>query len=192
MNARPGADQISFHIGEQALTAQCALHPDFAESHPYGDDQLVPATWFVRVLSEHLNAHPAATPDAPAVEQLAADPAGVLSMAPALPLDEFSREVVARCRWATDINDDDPRGDWPLELRLAVALVLGNTDYLRDMGPGPGYTADQAAELLVRSMPHPPANLRAWIEAIRNEIKPQQPGSPHTPWLPPKQLRLGP
>ncbi|GAA3348856.1 hypothetical protein GCM10020358_68870 [Amorphoplanes nipponensis] len=189
MSARLGTDQISFHVGEHAVTSRCALHPDFTESYPYGHDRLVPATWFVRVLTEHLNNHPAATPDTPAVEQPAPDQAGVLSTAPALPLDEFGREVVARCRWATDINDDDPRGDWPLALRLAVALVLGNTNYLLDMGPGPGYTPDQAAVQLVRSMTHPPANLRSWIEAIRNEIKPPQPGSPHAPWLPPKQLR---
>ncbi|WP_045740303.1 hypothetical protein [Actinoplanes rectilineatus] len=192
MSPRFGADQISFHLGKQAVTARCALHPDFAESYPYGDDHLVPATWFVRVLSDHLNDHPTAIPDTPAVEQPAPDQAAVLSTASALPLDAFGREVAARCRWATDINDDDPRSDWPIAVRLAVALVLGNTDYLGDMGPGPGYTADQAAVLLVRSMTHPPANLRAWIEAIRHEIKAPRPDSGHTPWLPPQQLRTDP
>jgi hypothetical protein len=192
MSARLGADQISLHVGEQAVTIRCALHPGFTKSYPHGDDRLVPATWFVRVLTEHLNDHPAATPDAPAVEQPASDHSGVIKTAGVLPLDTFGREVAARCRWATDINDDDPRGDWPIAVRIAVALVLGNTDYLQDMGPGPGYTPEQAAVLLVRSMTHPPANLRAWIEAVRHEIKAPRPDSGHTPWLPPTQLRTDP
>ncbi|WP_199515909.1 hypothetical protein [Nucisporomicrobium flavum] len=183
MSGRPGADQIAFHIGEQAVTARCALHLDFAETYPYGDDRQVPATWFVRVLADHLSDHPADAPDAPAVEKPAAE---------ASQLDEFEREVAARCRWAMTVNASDPDNSWPDRYRIAVALVLGNLAYLRDMGPGPGYTPEQAAVLLIRGMTRPPANLETWIGAIRDDIKPPPRDGQRGLWLPPTQPRTGP
>jgi hypothetical protein len=43
---------------------------------------------------------------------------------------EFARTLAGRIRWARECNADCPSTAWPLEEQLAVALVLGNSDYI--------------------------------------------------------------
>lgn len=178
-NAVPGADQLYLLIGPSTIAVQCHTHPQYNETHPYdADERRVPGTWVVASMFRHLQDHATATPEAPADE--AAAPIATASTG----LDDFAREVAYRCRWAIDANEGDPDDRWPINYRIAVALVLGNLPYLRDMGPGPGYSPKDAAVLLVRGMTNPPQDLDGWIDAIRKEIR--RPGSEPDQglWLP--------
>jgi hypothetical protein len=177
-NAVPGADQLYLLIGPSTIAVQCRTHPQYSETHPYDADQpRVPGTWVVAAMFKHLQDH-AATAEAPTAE--AAAPVATAGTG----LDGFAREVASRCRWAMDHNKGDPDDSWPINLRLAVALVLGNQLYLRDIGPGPGYSAADAAVLLAQGMTNRPQDLDAWISGIRQEIR--RLGEQATPglWLP--------
>jgi hypothetical protein len=144
---------------------QCHTHPQYSETHPYDDERHVPATWVVSTMSRHLQDHATAPAEEPA------DEADALSATAGAGLDEFAREVASRCRWAMDHNDGDPDDNWSLNLRIAVALAMGNELYLRDIGPGPGYSPQEAAVFLVRGMSSRPQNFDAWISGIRQEIR---------------------
>jgi hypothetical protein len=132
----------------------------------------------VGVLAGHLAQHAAEAAEEPAEEEPAAPAATVP------PLDEFGREVASRCRWALVYNEGDPDNTWPDPYRLAVELVLGNHEYLHDMGDGPGYSPQDAVFLLVSGMTNRPPSIDAWISTIRQEIR--QPGAL---LVPPAQLR---
>ena len=157
--ALPGADAVYLSISADTVTLRCDMHQTYERRYPYGDDGRVPASWLVSALASHMKDH--------------AEPAEEASDQPqttTFDLDPFGREVAARARWATQHNEGDPNDAWPDQYRIAVALVLGNHEYLRDMGPGPGYTPAEAAVLLVRGMTHRPANLDIWIKAVRGAV----------------------
>jgi hypothetical protein len=73
--------------------------------------------------------------------------------------------------WVLRFNDGARDDKWKLPYRLAVALVLLNFEYLEDIGPGPGYTLEQAMLLLYTGMTHPSADLDAWMLAIRDATR---------------------
>jgi hypothetical protein len=160
-----GADAAYLLIGSDSISVGCDLHPDFTESHGFDKDRRVPATWVVSVLASHLKIHPA-PPQEPPAEEPANPTATAVSQ-----LDAFGQTVASHCRWAMAHNDGDPSSTWPVPLQLAVALALGNHLYLSGMGPGPGYTPQQALTLLFEGMPHPPSDADAWIQAIRAESR---------------------
>lgn len=164
-----GADAAYLLIGADSISVGCDLHPDFTEAHGFDEGRRVPATWVVGVLASHLTEH-----SAPPQEPPAEVPVNPTATAVAQ-LDAFGQRVAAHCRWAMDHNDGDPDSAWPVPLQLAVGLVLGNHLYLSGMGPGPGYSPQQALTLLFEGMTHPPSDADAWIQAIRAESR--QPGS---------------
>lgn len=167
MSSRTGAvdgvDGICLLVEGGSVTLRCDTHSDFAESYMYGIDHRVPASWVVGVLTQHLRDH------GPALEEPAGDdPAPVAATASRL--EEFGREVASRCRWAMEFNQGDPDDEWPEEFQIAVALVLGNLDFLRSMEPGPGYTPQQAVLRLWAGIGAPPVDPGVWMAAIRVEI----------------------
>jgi hypothetical protein len=81
-------------------------------------------------------------------------------------LDEFAEETASRCRWALNHNDGHPKGAWSTGEQLAVALVLHDLPHLAAMG----YTVPEAAQRVHDGMMYPPADMNAWLRAIRAEI----------------------
>ena len=158
-----GAEATYLLIGNDSVSVGCDLHPDFTESREIDESRRVPATWVVGWLADHLQSHPAPAQE-PSTEEPVNPPASAVSQ-----LDAFGQTVAAHCRWAMDHNRGDPHKAWPVPLQLAVALVLGNHLYLKDMGDGPGYSPQQALTLLFQGMTHPPADADAWVRAIRAE-----------------------
>jgi hypothetical protein len=176
--AVPGADGVYLSISADAVTLRCDTHADLAVSYPYGDDRKVPTSWVVSVLANHMKNHPAAPADGPSDDETAETATVAVSR-----LDDFGRAIATRCRWAIDTNDGDPDDAWPTADRIAVALVLGNHEYLEDMGPGPGYSPQQAAFRLWSGMAQQPPDIDAWISAIRSEIRGDA-SKPGAPWRP--------
>jgi hypothetical protein len=159
----PGADDIHLRIDAGTVVLQCASHPDFSRAFTFAEDRTVPAVWLAGELSNHLEEH------ALAAEQESADePTGQAAVTSGL--DPFAAEIANRCNWAMRFNEGDPDDKWELPFRLAVALVLLNFEYLEDIGPGPGYTPEQATLLLYKGMTQPPADFDAWMLAIRDAI----------------------
>jgi hypothetical protein len=156
----PGADDIHLRIDVGAVVLWCASHPEFSKSFAYGEDRTVPAVWLASELAAHLEEHVLAA------EQEPAGQTAVMSG-----LDPFSAEIATPCTWAMRFNEGDPDDKWELPFRLAVALVLLNFEYLEDIGPGPGYTPEQAMLLLYSGMTHPPADFDGWMLAIRDAIR---------------------
>lgn len=157
--ALPGADAVYLSISADTVTVRCDMHQTYERPYPYGVDGRVPASWLVSALASHMKEH------SEPIEEASNQPQSTT-----FDLDPFGREVAARARWATQHNEGDPNDAWPDQYRIAVALVLGNHEYLRDMGPGPGYSPAEAAVLLVRGMTHGPANLDTWIKAVRSVV----------------------
>jgi hypothetical protein len=183
----PGADKIHLSIASNgaSVTLRCETHPGFAESCDVGGDREVSATWLVAALANHLAEHSLMPADEPARGQV-----GALSTTPVSGLDAFGRRIATLCQWAIEFNQGDPVGEWPVDEQIAVALVLGNHEYLQNMGPGPGYTPAQAAHRLWSGMAQPPADLDAWITATRQEINlPRQGEPPGKLWRPPPDPR---
>ncbi|MEV6349594.1 hypothetical protein [Actinoplanes sp. NPDC051851] len=172
--AVPEADQVYLWIGDDTVAVRCRVHPDFNEVRAYGPDREVPASWMIGLLARHLAQH---TAEAANEESAAPVTIGV-------PLDDFGREVVRRCRWAIEHGAGDPYIKWPHLYQVAVALVLGNHLHLEDVGPG--YTMDSAASLLVSSMKNPPADIAMWVITIRGNL--QLPGDMWSPSDPPGPL----
>ncbi|MFF5085469.1 hypothetical protein ACFY36_51235 [Actinoplanes sp. NPDC000266] len=156
----PGAENLYLHVSADTAFLRCSDHPELDETHPLDEHRNLPAAWIVGVVARHVKDH-TAEPTAPAA-----------TTGPQL--DPFAREVAARCRWALDHFGGDPDADWPVEIQLAVALVLGNHLYLANMGTGPGYTPERAIFLLHSCMTYKPADMGTWIGDIRAAIR--QPG----------------
>ena len=167
-DAETGVDGVYLVISGEAVVLRCDTHPEFTASCAYGDGERVLARWVVDAFIGHIKDH------APASDCGIADEPIRPATAAVSPLDEFGRTVAVLCRWAMDHNDGDPHEGWATGEQLAVALVLGNHLYLQDMGPGPGYTPEQAVFRLVSGMTHRPPSMDSWIAAIRDEIR--QPG----------------
>jgi hypothetical protein len=173
----------------ETVSLRCDTHPEFVVSCKIGSDRRVPAAWVIGTQGAHLVEHFSLPKEELAEEELAEGEAAEeeperLGAGAVSELDVFGREVVARCRWAIDFNEGDPFNSWPDLYRIAVALVLGNHLYLREMGPGPGYSPEEAAVFLVRGMEHRPADLGAWIGAIRAEVRSPEPARRGDLWLP--------
>lgn len=161
------ADGVHLEIGTdgETVSLRCDTHPEFDVPYKLGPERKIPAAWAIGTLLSHLETH-FSTP----VETPAEDTGSAISAV--AELDEFGREIAARCIWAKEWNQGDPDKTWPDSYQIAVALVLGNHLYLQQMGPGPGYSPAQAAVLLVRGMANPPADLDRWIRAVRNQVIP--------------------
>lgn len=164
-----GVEEVHLWIGDNRVAVRCQMHPDFDESRLFGVEREVSAVWVVGVLARHLtelNA-PAEEPDE---EEDAGEKDTETATGEGSPLDAFAQEVVALSRWAMNHNDGEPDNKWPTPLRLAVALALFNLEYLSDMGPGPGYTWDQAMVRLVHGMTHRPGDINVWFGGIRDAL----------------------
>ncbi|XVU28147.1 hypothetical protein ACQPZJ_14215 [Actinoplanes sp. CA-054009] len=167
-NVVPGAEHLYLHIGDNSGSLRCSDHPELGEAYPLDVQRNLRAAWIVGVVARHLKDHAAesAAPVATAGPQL----------------DPFAREVAKHCRWAIDHHRGDPLDDWPLDIQLAVALVLFNIDYLADIGPGPGYTAETAMLRLFSGEHRPPADPMAWFAGIRDAIAPGVHPDNRGPW----------
>jgi hypothetical protein len=82
------------------------------------------------------------------------------------PPDEFAQDVLRRCRWAQINNHGHPSGVWSTGEQLAVALVLHDHEHLEAMD----YTPTEAAQRVLDGMLDPPADVNAWLAAIRVEL----------------------
>lgn len=78
----------------------------------------------------------------------------------------FGRDILDRARWCLAHNEGHPRGVWSTSERLAVALVLDDTDHLTEMG----YTVEEAQRRVADGMFYPPANLDAWFAQLRDDL----------------------
>jgi hypothetical protein len=79
---------------------------------------------------------------------------------------EFARSLTAQVRWAREHNQGFPSPEWPTKDRLAVALVLGNQDYLTEQG----YRASSALDRVCVGMISRYADRIAWLNAIRDLV----------------------
>jgi hypothetical protein len=78
-------------------------------------------------------------------------------------LDSFGYDIAKRCRWARRHNDGHPSGAWSTGEQLATALVLGDHEHLAAMD----YTPEQAARSVQGRMMDRPADINAWLSAVR-------------------------
>jgi hypothetical protein len=159
----PDVEDMYLRIGSDAIVLACASHPEFHKSFTYGKDRTVPALWLAGVLANHksVRALAAHEPDDEPAGQAAVVVSGLDPFAPKSLLD-----AAGLCA-TTKVTRTDK---WELPYRLAVALVLLNVEHLAGMGPGPGYTPARAMLLLYNGMTHRPADLDAWMLAIRDAI----------------------
>lgn len=76
-------------------------------------------------------------------------------------------DLIRRCRNAIEQHDGRPNGAWSTGEKLAVALVLDDTDYIQAMG----YTALEAAGRVQSGMPEPvPVDICAYLREVQSEI----------------------
>ena len=175
-------DGLYLKIGETEVTVRCHRHPNYtSQAHPYSaTEREVPGAWLVNTIAIHFKVHEG---EAPVEEPVR--PAATVGVG----LDDFGRAVAEKCRWAMDFNQGDPHNKWMTEDQLAVALVLGNAEYLGDMGPGPGYTPETALLLLISAKPQLAPNIDNWISKVRTAIK--RPDAARRPelWMPATEPR---
>jgi hypothetical protein len=79
---------------------------------------------------------------------------------------EFVRGLVGRVRWAKERNDGFPSPEWSTKEQLAVALVLGNQDYLA----GQGYLMSSVLDRVCVGMISRYEDRIAWLNDIRDAI----------------------
>lgn len=82
-------------------------------------------------------------------------------------LDDFGADIVDRCRWALDHNDEHPLGCWSTGEQLAVALVLFDDAHPQRLG----YSRAEAAQRVSDGMSQPPSNFSTWLAAIRERLE---------------------
>ena len=82
---------------------------------------------------------------------------------------EFARTLAGRVRWARECNGGEPFRNWPLEERLAVALVLGNRTYIRMECFS--FPVAMAYAYVGKGRTHPNADLVSWINKIRDAVE---------------------
>lgn len=76
-------------------------------------------------------------------------------------------ELINRCRIAQEQHAGNPDGAWSTGEKLAVALVLDDTDYIKALG----YTALEAAGRVQSGMPEPvPVDICAYLREVQSEI----------------------
>jgi hypothetical protein len=150
-------------IGPSSLSVRCHDHPQFSELRAYTPaTPRIPMDWIAATAQRHLGQHQSGEHGNTADLAGAAGPDGDV-------LDPFQREIAGYCRLA--LNDDKTIGmKWPTAVQIAVALVINEPEHLADMWPH-GYTVEQAAQVLLDSMPHKPRNLVTWLAEIRNSVK---------------------
>lgn len=82
-------------------------------------------------------------------------------------LDDFGRDIAWRCYLATRPGEDGhPFGTWSTGEQLAVAVVLEDGEHLEAMG----YTLEEASRSVQGRMMDPPADMNAWVTAVRYEL----------------------
>jgi hypothetical protein len=79
---------------------------------------------------------------------------------------EFARGLADRVRWAREHNEGFPSPEWPTKERLAVALVLGNQDYL----VAQGYRTSSALDRVCVGMVSRYDYRIAWLNNIRDVV----------------------
>ena len=84
-------------------------------------------------------------------------------------LDAFAADILNRCRIAQTGYGGHPSGAWSGCQQLAVALVLRDWTYVRDYLKFD--TKKEAEDWLAASMANPPADMDAWLDAIRAELE---------------------
>lgn len=76
-------------------------------------------------------------------------------------------DLINRCRIAMEQYGGHPNGAWSTGEKLAVALVLDDTDYITAMG----YTVLEAATRVHSGMAEPvPADICTYLRGVQNEI----------------------
>lgn len=81
-------------------------------------------------------------------------------------LDESAQDTLDRCRIARDRHNGHASGAWSFGEQLAVSLVLNDRRRLAEMG----YTEAEAKRRTADGMINPPADMDAWVAAIRAEL----------------------
>lgn len=79
---------------------------------------------------------------------------------------EFACGLADRVRWAREQNSGFPSPKWSTKERLAVALVLGNQDYLSEQG----YRTSSALDRVCVGMISRYEDRIAWLNDIRDAI----------------------
>ena len=82
--------------------------------------------------------------------------------------DGFTEDITARARWARDRNQGYPKPAWSTGEQLAVALVLGNQDFL----DAAGYTAREASQRLAGDLAG--ADVTEWLDDVRAALQPPE------------------
>jgi hypothetical protein len=81
-------------------------------------------------------------------------------------LDDFGRDIAWRAHLATRPGEcGHPFGTWSTGEQLAVAVVLEDREHLEAMG----YTLEEATRSVRDRMMVPPADMAAWVTAVRYE-----------------------
>ncbi|GLY82006.1 hypothetical protein [Actinoallomurus iriomotensis] len=79
---------------------------------------------------------------------------------------EFARGLAGRVRWAREHNNGFPSPAWPTKERLAVALAMGNQDYLTQQG----YRISSALDRVCVGMICRYDDRIAWLNNIRDLV----------------------
>jgi hypothetical protein len=79
---------------------------------------------------------------------------------------EFARSLTESVHWAREDNDGFPSPEWPTKERLAVALIVGNHDYLSEQG----YQINSALDRVCMGMVSRYDDRIAWLNEIRDLI----------------------
>jgi hypothetical protein len=81
-------------------------------------------------------------------------------------LDDFAADIARRCRRVSEVHEGRVNGAWSMREQLAVALVLRDQAHLQAMD----FTPQEAAQTVRDGMVNPPADMNAWLDAIRDTI----------------------
>jgi hypothetical protein len=84
---------------------------------------------------------------------------------------KFARTLVDHVHWARGCNGGDPCADWPLEQRLAIALVLRNHAYIEKEFSHIPYPVALAYVFVGKGRARPNADLVDWINIIRDAVE---------------------
>ncbi len=78
-------------------------------------------------------------------------------------MDDFTKDIAAKVRWAIVHNDGFPKPSWSTGERLAVALVIGYPDLLE----AEDATREEALSRLAGDITGSQADAEAWIGEVR-------------------------
>lgn len=88
------------------------------------------------------------------------------------PLDDYAQDILHRCRLAKHHGGLGEYGSWSQREQLAVALVLSDRWYLAQVG----FTVIEAAQYVADGMVPPPADMRIWVQQLRDELAKEENG----------------